>query len=220
MAALTTMWRQFRNDERGTFAILFALMAIPVLGLSFTAIDYTRALRLEGRLTAAASSAAAAALHKLHLGRTEVEATVRRHLDAELPEHLAGLPFTVVIPDNELSVDVSTEATIPTTLIAMLGVKSFRVTGSSRAAVPKRTVTAKAAQQAIEAALPPGVDKEIVRSLEDLARSGGAGTRAGRTELGSSAGLRQPSEREQEEIRRAAEDAERLLRDAMSRIRF
>lgn len=207
------MW-QFKSDlcsrwtadERGAIAILFALLLLPMLGMTFTAIDYGRAIRLESHLQQAVDSAAAAAVHKLGQDYSVVQAAARQHLDSELPSDLKGMDFTLQIGPQNKFVDIGVESSLATSMIGLLGLNRFTVRASSQAYAerqPRRT-------KAIEAALPPGTDRDMARALEDLAKQAGISG-------GASAG---PTAEQQEELRRASEDADRLIRDALSRLRL
>lgn len=192
--------RQLVADERGAIAVMFAMLLLPMIGLTFTAIDYGRAIHLESRLQTAVDSAASAAVHKLGLDRETIEAAARQHLDRQLPDSHKGMPFALVVAPENRAVEISVETTIGTSLIGLLGVDRFTVRAASQA-YPSRPAKAKS----IEAALPPGTDPEIARALAELARRGGGGGPG-------------PTAEQQEEIRRATEAADSMIRDALSRL--
>jgi Flp pilus assembly protein TadG len=202
--------RGFACDDSGAIAVMFALLLLPMLGLTLTAIDYGRALRLESRLQTAADSASSAAVHKLGLSRQEIEATARQHLDAQLPAQHKGMPFALTIGNGERSLEIRLETTIATTLIGILGLDKFTVRVASEAYAARPVITAKSIEQSIEAVAPRGAPPEVTRALEELARQGGLGTGSG--------AQRGPTPEQQEEIRRAADEANRMIQDALSRI--
>lgn len=195
--------RRLTADESGAIAILFALLLLPMLGLTFTAIDYGRAIRLESHLQQAVDGAAAAAVHKLGQDYSIVEAVARQHLDAQLPDHLKGMDFSLQIAPQNKAVEVRVESTISTSLIGLLGLDKFTVRASSMAYAERNVRRAKS----LEVDLPQGLDRDVARALEDASRQFGSG--------GSAA---QPTAEQQEELRRAAEEADRLIRDALSRL--
>lgn len=196
------------RDEGGAIAIMFALLLLPMLGLTLTAIDYGRAIRLESRLQTAVDSATSAAVHKIVLGPAEVQATARQHLDQQLPDDLKGMPFELSIDEKQGSVDVRVETTIQTSLIGLLGLSQFTVRAASQAHAAR--ASNKVAKQ-LESIDTRGVNRDVARALEDLgrqARVSGVG--------GGAAG---PTREQEEELKRAAEEANRLIQDALSRIR-
>lgn len=196
--------RRWAADERGAIAVLFALMLMPMLGLVLTAIDYGRAVRHEGQLQQAVDSAAAAAVHKLGQEHGIVEEEARRHLDAALPSDLKGLAFWLEIGPQNKSVEIRVESSVSTSMIGLIGFTKFAVQASSQAFAEQPARRTKS----IDVALPPGTDRDAARTLEDLARQ--AGIRGG-----AGAG---PTAEQKEEYRRASEEADRIIRAALSRI--
>ena len=69
IAASKRNWRQialtFVGDAKGAIAPLFALIAVPVLGIAMTAYDYNRAEGMRAKLQVAVDNAAAAAAQRL-----------------------------------------------------------------------------------------------------------------------------------------------------------
>ncbi len=193
--------RRLAADERGAIAILFALLLMPMLGMTLTAIDYGRAIRLESHLQQAVDGAAAAAVHKLGQDYAVVHSTARQYLDSQLPEHLKGMEFSLEISPQNKAVEVRVESSIPTSLIGLLGLDKFTVRASSKAYAERTLRRTKS----IEADLPKGVDRDVARALEELSRQ------SGNRDL-------QPTAEQQEDIRRAAEEADRMIRDALSRL--
>lgn len=201
------LMRGLAGDESGAIAILFALLLMPMIGLTFTAIDYGRAIRLESQLHQAVDAAAAAAVHKLGQDFDVVQHAARQHLDAQLPPDLKGMDFTLEITPQNKAVEVRVTSSIPTTLLGLLGHDKFIVQASSLAYAER----ARRRSNAIAADLPPGTDRDVARALDELARHTGG-------RIGGGDASAQPSAEQQAEIQRAAEDADRLIRDALSRL--
>ena len=193
------------HDQSGAVGILFALLLLPMLGVTLTAIDYGRAIRLESRLQTAVDSAASAAIQQLGQERVVIESVARQHLDQQLPETHKGMPFNLTVSEKARSVEVKVETTIATSLIGLLGLDKFTVRASGLVYAERAPVPQSAIARAIKEALPRSAPPDVTRALEELSRGGGAGSL-------------KPSEREEEEIRHAAEEAERLIRDALNRL--
>lgn len=196
-------WLRWTGDEQGAIAILFALLLMPMIGLTLTAIDYGRAIRLESHLQQAADSAAAAALRKLGQEYAVVEGAARQHLDAQLPDHLKGMDFSLEIAPQNKAVEIHVVSSVPTTLIALLGLDKFTVRASSLAYAERPLRR----HRPIDTELPRSTDRNVERALEEFSRQSSVG----------SAGV-QPTSEQQDDIRRATEEAERLIRDALSRL--
>ena len=203
--------KRFLKDRRGNVAMLFGLMAIPVFGIIGTAIDYGRAIRLESRLHTAVDSAASAAIQHIGQERQVLENAARQHLDQHLPETHKGMPFSLVVSEKERSVEIRVETTIPTSLIGLMGVDKFTVRAAGLAYAPRQNALSKDLGRTIEDAMPKSAPPEVSRAIEELSRRGMGG-------MTGAGGGRSLSEREQEDMRRAAEDADRLIRDALSRL--
>ncbi len=128
---------QLRRNEGGSVAVLFALIAIPVIGITAAAIDYARASRTRDTLQRAADAAVMAASDRLLEDRSVIEGTIRAFLAANLPPTLRELPFDLKIPSDRASLELSFQTSVPTTLLAVVGVTQLDVSTSSRAVRPK-----------------------------------------------------------------------------------
>lgn len=125
---------RFGCDRSGSVAIIFAAVLIPVIGIAAAAIDFGRAQKVRSTLQTAVSHAAQAGSAHLMEDRSVVEAQVRAMLKANLPPHLAELPFTVMIPEDRSRVEVAMETSVPTTLMGVVGMAEIGVeaTGVAR----------------------------------------------------------------------------------------
>lgn len=127
----------FSRDDRGTVAIIFALVLVPLLAIVSLAIDYGRALKVNSQLYSAADAATAALLHKLPANGTDLTPFVRMQLDANLPDHLKDLPFELVVSEEKRTVELSLNTDVPTALMGIVGVKKLEVAVVSRQIIPK-----------------------------------------------------------------------------------
>ncbi|MGE0700904.1 MAG: TadE/TadG family type IV pilus assembly protein [Hyphomicrobiaceae bacterium] len=184
--------RGFGRAQRGTVAIIFAAIVVPVIGITAAAIDYQRAGKVRGTLQAAASAAAQAASRHLLDDRKVIERQVAAMLAANLPPHLVGLPHRLTLPNDRSFVEVSLETTVPTTLMGMLGLHELAVeaTGRARPAAPEA----------------PAVAATEMDRQGSVERSPGAGRSALPTSLPSL-----PSVNDQQSLREAATEIARKL---------
>jgi len=149
------MMRRLARCERGNVAILFGLMAVPVLGLISTAIDYSRAVKLRNELQSLVDAAALAATSEFSKSGDATAATNRllsfindgleqRSLSL-LPDPVAGQPPTPLGPDSsKLKLENSTfdpstasvtpkiTARVDTTLLGLFDVPFFEVSAESK----------------------------------------------------------------------------------------
>jgi hypothetical protein len=128
--------RWLATDD-GNVAMLFAVLALPVIGVVAAAIDYGRAGKVRGTLQVAASAAAQAASTRLEQGRGAVDKTARAMLKANLPEDMRSLPYELKIADDKSSVEIVMATVVPTTLMSILGKSEITVEAAGFARKPR-----------------------------------------------------------------------------------
>jgi hypothetical protein len=109
--------KTFRSDNSGAVAIIFGLVMIPVIGIAGASLDYSRASQDRTHTLAAADSAALAGVRALRGSDAQVEQTIRDYLDANLPPHLVGIPFTYVVNPERTGIRVDVAGRTDTTLL-------------------------------------------------------------------------------------------------------
>lgn len=220
-ARLLDAFRPMAADQRGTVAVIFVLCAVPVIAIVSGAIDYGRAAKVRTLIQNAADAAVVAARAKLSAGDDEVSRTMRTNLDANLPDHLKGLPFKLTIASDRRSLDAELETTVPTTLMAMVGVAKVDIVVTSQATLPSTPTFAGRGQPSVQ---------DVERAMDSLTRGiagggGNSGLPAQPAQLSDilrgmpSAPKLSPADIEKlqnsDEMRRAAAEMEARLRAAM-----
>lgn len=104
----------FIGNDRGNVAALFGLAAIPILGVTGVAVDYTRASHFRTILQSAVDASALA-------GATEtsdsaITGTINAFMNATLPGGVAVNDVAYSLDVQPDSVTVSATATVPTTI--------------------------------------------------------------------------------------------------------
>ena len=92
--------KRFWNCEKGNFAIIFALMAPVLLGVSSGAVNYAFAYSAKSRLQGAADSAALAAAQELYLSNTKpelIEEVAKGFVIANLGENAGHVDIAVSV---------------------------------------------------------------------------------------------------------------------------
>jgi len=122
------------RDERGTVAIIFALVATVTIGIAGSAVDFGRAVSQKSKLQAAADAAAIAG------ARAVAE-------EAANPEAVATSMFTVNMPGvvPEVSrvgdgIKVTAGASVATTLLGVMGIPKLDVSAGAMAQAAFETV--------------------------------------------------------------------------------
>lgn len=191
----------FAGNERGTIAVLFALLLVPMLGIVFGGIDYSRAMSVQGQLQTAADAAAVSAASRLIEGKAEAKGAFEASFRANLPEDLRDHPYELKIDGDDKTLKVEIAASVPTTLVAIMGVSKLDVTAAATAKRPEPQIFAnrKTGGDPL-AGLPQGAAGAQARAkIEQAMRRNGMG------------GLQAPKLPDQQEI----EDARRKLESAM-----
>lgn len=191
---------RFANNERGTIAVLFVLLLVPILGIVFGGIDYSRAMSVQSQLQTAADAAATSAASRLAEGRSEAEAAFKAAFRANLPEALKDQPYDLSIAGNGSKLAVELSTSVPTTMIAMLGVTKLDVAVAAAAERPDPLLLARRKA---------GAGGTALDGLPDTAE--GARARVELERALRSAGLPEPKAPDQHEI----EEARRQMREAL-----
>ena len=127
---------RFASHRQGTIAVLYALLAIPTLGIVFGGIDYSRALSVQNQFQTAAEAAARLAATRLSEGRSIAKSAFRAAFRSNLPDDLKDHPYDLNIASDRSSVSVKVTASVPTTMIAIMGVSRLDVAASVTAKPP------------------------------------------------------------------------------------
>jgi Flp pilus assembly protein TadG len=125
LARSIALIRNFLSRTGGNVAMTFAIAAVPVTGVAAAAVDYSRAAMIQSQLQAALD---AALLAGLRATGTETS-SAKTYLDAQSP--VTGLTSSFTLTGNTLA--GTANATLQTTLISVMGVKtmSLKVSGSA-----------------------------------------------------------------------------------------
>src|SRR5215212_6533691 len=137
---------RFSADDHGNVAIILALAAIPVLGATGAAVDYSRALQGRGVLQRVADSAALAAAKM-----TSATPAQRRKLATTMVENqlstipnLAMEPIVTVTEPVAGRVKVEVEAAVQTSLMGLLGFDRIGIDTAAVAVSPSEAEVALA----------------------------------------------------------------------------
>ena len=121
----------FAGNADGAIAILFALLAVPIIGIALTALDYNRADGMKAKLQTAVDNAAFAASRQLGEPFEDVDLTVRSYLQANLSSDLKGLPYNITIASENSAITLTMKGKVPTTLLSFVGVRNLDVAVAS-----------------------------------------------------------------------------------------
>src|SRR3954471_13211715 len=137
---------RFSADDRGNVAIILALAAIPVLGATGAAVDYSRALQGRGSLQRVADSAALAAAKMSNATpaqRRKLATTMVENQLSTIP-NLAMGPLVTVSEPSAGRVKVEVDAAIATSVIKLLGYDQIGIGTTAVAVSPSEAEVALA----------------------------------------------------------------------------
>lgn len=143
--ARTAHVRRFARDLRGNVAITFGLSLIPLSIATGAALDYTNASLAKTKLDAIADAAALVAVNSASMDETaaNAEKIAKDFFNAQASAVKSANLGTVSVNIKETtkgrSSTVTYQAAVPTTLIAVIGVKDMAVGGSAIAASAQPT---------------------------------------------------------------------------------
>jgi Flp pilus assembly protein TadG len=123
----------FLKDTRGSIAIYFALSAVVFICVTGLAVDAARGYLLKARLSAAVDAAALAGGKSL-LDTANREAVTRAFFNANLPAGAMGATIAspvITYAANNTEITVSATASVPTTLMRLMGVNTMNVASTA-----------------------------------------------------------------------------------------
>jgi Putative Flp pilus-assembly TadE/G-like len=183
---------RFNDCERGVTAIMFALIAVPVLGLSLAAFDYARAQGSKAAIQDAADAASRAGANMLGAPHSDIEDAIRGYLKTNLPKDREDLPFALTFAPEDQALTIKLATTVRTSILGIVGVPEFAVAVESTAVRPQPLPIAAPPSGGVTPELPadvasriPGLDRHISpselreaeavaqRILSELERHGG-----------------------------------------------
>jgi Flp pilus assembly protein TadG len=126
------------TDTSGSFATLFALALVPLIGVAGAALDYSRANAVRAQAQVAVDGAALAGVQKLARSATEAEATAVSVFAQNAPQALRSTRPVIKITENETKLSVCATGTMETGLVRAIGFSSLPLAACSEAVRPSK----------------------------------------------------------------------------------
>ena len=128
------LFRRFRKNQQGSFAVVFALLLIPLLGVVGVAIDYSRAFEMRLKLADALDAGVLAVGAQPNISQAAAFKIINDWIVAQLgdqyPEHWQLDSVTL---GNDGIVNASASGTVNTTLARIVGVTQMPITVTTQA---------------------------------------------------------------------------------------
>jgi Flp pilus assembly protein TadG len=182
----------FSSDTRGAIAPLFALMAVPLLGLGLAALDYARTQGTKAAIETAADAAAVAGAKMLGAPHSEIEDAVRGYLKTNLPGNRKGLPYVLTFTPDDTALTIKMNTTVPTSILGIVGVSEMAVAVETTVERPTLVPDASPLRGGVAPELPPQIsinrpaniqptaadirqaEQQVRQILEEIQQSGGS----------------------------------------------
>lgn len=120
--------RRFVRDQRGNIAITFALALIPMCILIGGAVDFSRSMSAKRLLRDTLDGAALAIAGTPNFTQAQAEQIAKDFATANFPSQEIGAPAKVdSVVFNETSVTINGSATVPTTMLDLIGMDEIKV---------------------------------------------------------------------------------------------
>ncbi len=143
LRALTSGLRRFRTDRSGAAAVIFAVALFPMAMAVGAAVDYTSAIRMRTTLTSSLDSAALSvavaqsAGQNVNLANAALTQAVQKSLQGALGAFATSANVTTTASiDGSGALVASAQLSVPTRLMALVGVRSVNVKATTRVSMP------------------------------------------------------------------------------------
>lgn len=127
---IVSKYRDFQNDNAGVVAIIFALAAVPIVGLAGASLDYSRAADIRAVYQGAADAAALAAATSAASSFEVREGVAQAMFEANMPQsgHSLG---RVQLLEHSQGYEVRANGIVDSTLLSIIGVETIPIGVSS-----------------------------------------------------------------------------------------
>lgn len=133
--------RRFVSDRRGSTAAIFAVALVPILACVGAAIDYARAENARARLQNALDATAVALVRDAgRMNDRQLETRAKAILAGMFRSEAGVAARDVTVSRDGQVIRVQAEATVPTTIMRLMGRGDVEVGGEARATAGNRTI--------------------------------------------------------------------------------
>lgn len=124
--------RRWAGDAAGNYTIIFALSLVPILIAIGSAVDLSQAYVVKQRMTRALDAAGLAVGGVSGLTTAQMQTMAQNYFNANYPASKIGVPGTVSVTQSGQTVSLTASATMPTSVMGIVGVNSMTVGASSQ----------------------------------------------------------------------------------------
>jgi len=122
----------FRRSDKANVAMIFGLSLVPLTVAAGTGLDLARGMLVHSELISALDAAALAVGGTPGLSQTQMQSLAQKYFDANYKvDSSYGTPAAVSVTVSGQSIKVSTSDPMPTTLLSVVGYRTFTVSAAS-----------------------------------------------------------------------------------------
>lgn len=131
---------EFSGSRGGNVAMIFGIVAIPLVAMVGSAVDYSNAYRVKERLQSAVDSAAlAVARDGADMDDNEIEDLANAFFNAHFDPADIGQVASIEVSRNDTTVELHVTGTVPTWMLSLIGVDLFNLKADSSVLIENTT---------------------------------------------------------------------------------
>lgn len=132
LARVGAFFRRWKSDRSGSYAVIFAISLVPILIAIGAAVDLSQAYFVKQRLTRALDAAGLAVGGMTGLTTAQLQTVAQNYFNANYPASKIGTPAALVVTPNGNTVGLTVSATMPTSIMGIIGIDTLRISASSQ----------------------------------------------------------------------------------------
>lgn len=139
--AIAALLRTFTRDRRGSVSLYVATAIVPLVAIVGVSIDAARGYLVKSRLSSAVDAAALAG-GRIY-GSAFRDADIQKYFDSNFPPGYMNAvidPLAITTNDASRTLVVSTQATVPTTFMRLLGFETMSASAQAEATLESKSV--------------------------------------------------------------------------------
>jgi len=132
MARFCLLIGRWTGDQRGSYAVIFAISLVPILIAIGAAVDLSQAFIVKQRLTRALDAAGLAVGGVTGQSTAELRTMAQNFFNANYPAAKIGVPAALTVTPNGNNITLGVTATMPTAVMGIIGINSLSIGTTSQ----------------------------------------------------------------------------------------
>lgn len=132
MVRFRALMDRWTGDQRGSYAVIFAISLVPILIAIGAAVDLSQAFIVKQRLTRALDAAGLAVGGVTGQSTAELRTMAQNFFNANYPAAKIGVPAALTVTPNGNSITLGVTATMPTSVMGIIGINTLNIGTTSQ----------------------------------------------------------------------------------------